>query len=340
MSHENRKFQIRSPFDQELRVNGILITKLEKQLIMNAEIAINKKTDLIKVKLSYVLITPAHNEEKYIEGTIQSVIKQTILPVKWVIVSDGSTDDTEKIISKYTESHPWIELVVRPKHADRQFAAKVKAFNAGFEKVQDMQYDFIGNLDADLTFDPDYMEYLIGKMENDEKLGVVGTPFVEDENQEGYDFRFANIEHVSGACQIFRKACFEEIGGYTPIKGGGIDWVAVTSARMHGWKTRTYTDRVLFHHRKMGTGRGNVLQSWYRLGREDYYLGSHPLWEVFRSFFQMRYKPYIISGLTMLTGYFFAAIRRIKRPISKELVTFYRKEQMARLTGKFLRRSS
>ncbi|NLV85308.1 MAG: glycosyltransferase family 2 protein, partial [Spirochaetales bacterium] len=210
-------------------------------------------------RLSYVLITPAHNEEKFIEGTINSVINQTLHPLKWVIVSDGSTDRTEEIVNKYAADHEWIELVVQPKHADRQFAAKVRAFNAGFERVQGMQYDLICNLDADLTFDPDYMDYLIGKMEGDDKLGVVGTPFIEDDNQKGYDFRFANIEHVSGACQLFRKECFEQIGGYIPIKGGGIDWVAVTSARMHGWKTRTFTERTLFHHRKMGTGRGNIL---------------------------------------------------------------------------------
>jgi len=290
-------------------------------------------------RLSYVLITPAHNEEKFIEGTINSVINQTLHPLKWVIVSDGSTDRTEEIVNKYAADHEWIELVVQPKHADRQFAAKVRAFNAGFERVQGMQYDLICNLDADLTFDPDYMDYLIGKMEGDDKLGVVGTPFIEDDNQKGYDFRFANIEHVSGACQLFRKECFEQIGGYIPIKGGGIDWVAVTSARMHGWKTRTFTERTLFHHRKMGTGRGNILQAQYRLGREDYYLGSHPLWEIFRSFFHMRHKPYIIGGLAILYGYFFAALRRIKRPISEELVTFYRGEQMARLKAKFLKKS-
>lgn len=289
-------------------------------------------------RLSYVLITPAHNEENFIEGTIQSMVRQTIPPIKWVIVSDGSTDATEEIVSKYAKEHSWIELVVRPKHADRQFAAKVKAFNAGYEQVQKLQYDLIGNLDADLTFDPDYMEYLIDKMEGDEKLGVIGTPFVEGENRKGYDFRYASIEHVSGACQLFRKACFEEIGGYTPIKGGGIDWVAVTSARMQGWKTRTFTDRVLMHHRKMGTGRGNILQARYRLGREDYYLGSHPLWEFFRSFFHMLQEPFIIGGIAIFTGYFLAALKKVKRPIPEELVAFHRKEQMDRLVGKFLRR--
>ena len=284
--------------------------------------------------LRYVIITPAHNEERDIEKTISSMIAQTVPPLAWVIVNDGSTDKTSEIVRQYQPQCPWIKLVELPIHRDRQFAAKVSAFNAGYATARDIAYDLIGNLDADLSFEPDYMEYLIGKIAADPKLGVVGTPFIEDENERGYDFRFANIEHVSGACQLFRRTCFEEIGGYTPIRGGGIDWVAVTSARMKGWKTRTFTERTLFHHRPMGTGRGNVIQARYRLGREDYYLGSHPLWELLRSFFQMRYKPYVFGGLAILVGYFWAEICRVKRHTQPELVRFYRKEQMTRLRGK------
>src|SRR5262245_10781480 len=110
----------------------------------------------MKKKLSYVLITPARNEAKSIEGTIQSVVKQTHLPLKWVIVSDGSTDGTDDIVKRYAASHPWIELVRRPERQERHFAGKVHAFNAGYERVQKLQYDVIGNLDADLTFDEEY----------------------------------------------------------------------------------------------------------------------------------------------------------------------------------------
>jgi biofilm PGA synthesis N-glycosyltransferase PgaC len=288
-------------------------------------------------KVPYVIITPAHNEERDIEKTISSMIAQTIPPIMWVIVNDGSADGTSAIVQRYLTPHTWIRLKELPVHRDRQFAAKVSAFNAGYAVVKELKFDYIGNLDADLSFEPDYMEYLLGKMSADQKLGVVGTPFIEDKSESGYDFRFANIEHVSGACQLFRRACFEDIGGYTPIRGGGIDWVAVTSARMKGWKTRTFTERTLFHHRKMGTAKGNLLQARFKLGREDYYLGSHPLWELFRSFFQMRYKPFLIGGIAILTGYFFAALKKVKRPIPPELVRFYRKEQMERLRSKFIK---
>jgi glycosyltransferase involved in cell wall biosynthesis len=281
--------------------------------------------------LTYVLITPAHNEEAYIEGTIKSMISQTVLPKKWIIVSDGSTDRTDEIVKSYLSDHPWMELVRRPEHADRQFAAKVQAFNAGYEKVKSLIYDIIGNLDADLTFDKDYMEYLLEKFNEDQGLGVAGTPFIENEDDKGYDFNYANIEHVSGACQLFRRPCFEAIGGYVPIRGGGIDWTAVTTARMKGWKTRTFTERVLFHHRSMGTAKSNLFSAHFKQGKKDYYVGGHPLWEFFRALFNMKRPPYIVGGILLMAGYFYGALLRTKRPSSPELVKFYRREQMNRL---------
>jgi glycosyltransferase involved in cell wall biosynthesis len=286
------------------------------------------------VTLSYVLITPARNEEAYIERTIRSMVSQTVLPAKWVIVSDGSTDRTDEIVKSYLPANPWMELLRMPERTERHFAAKVRAFNTGYERVKSVAHDIIGNLDADLSFEADYIEFLLGKFSEDPGLGVAGTPFVEDASQP-YDYRFTNIEHVSGACQLFRRACFEAIGGYTPIKGGGIDWVAVTTARMKGWKTRTFTDKTIFHHRSMGTGKGNVLMARFRLGKEDYYEGSHPLWELFRAAYQMRYSPVILGGLLILSGYITAALQRMERPVSPELIAFYREEQMQRLRGKF-----
>lgn len=285
------------------------------------------------IHLSYVLITPARNEEAYIEKTIQSMIRQTVLPRKWFIVSDGSTDHTDAIVQKYTHGHPWIELIRMPPRKERHFAGKVHAFNAGYSRANGIEYDIIGNLDADLSFEEDYIEFLLDKFDQDPDLGVAGTPFVEDASKP-YDYRFTNIDHVSGACQLFRRECFEAIGGYTPIKGGGIDWVAVTTARMKGWKTRTFTDKTIFHHRAMGTGKGSVMKARFRLGREDYYEGSHPLWELLRSVYQMKFSPFIVGGLLMLCGYITACIQKVERPVPRELVTFYRKEQMRRLRKK------
>jgi biofilm PGA synthesis N-glycosyltransferase PgaC len=283
--------------------------------------------------LTYVLITPARNEADFIELTIQSMIAQTSLPLKWIIVSDGSTDSTDDIVKKYLQNNPWIELVRTPVRKERHFAGKVHAFNAGYERVKGLPYDIIGNLDADLSFEKDYFEYLLSKLADNPKLGVAGTPFVEDSKH--YDFRFASTEHVSGACQLFRKACFEEIGGYIPIKGGGIDWTAVTTARMKGWITQTFIEKTCNHHRKIGTGDNNRLMAQFKYGQKNYFLGGHPLWHLFRSIFQMTHKPYIVGGTLLLWGYVWAFISRTKRPISPELVRFYRTEQMQRLKNIF-----
>ena len=289
----------------------------------------NKTIGHRQAKLAYILITPARNEEAFIEKTIQSVISQTVLPEKWIIVNDGSTDRTDEIVKQYLVENTWIELVRMPEHRDRHFAAKVQAFNAGYEKVKDINYEIIGNLDADISFDPDYFQFLISRFNENSDLGVAGTPFLEGGAH--YDYRFTNIEHVSGACQMFRRQCFEEIGGYIPVKGGGIDWTAVTTARMSGWKTRTFTEKVCYHHRTIGTGNSRVLGSWFRHGKKDYFLGGHPLWQVFRSVYQMKNKPYIISGILLFIGYAWGGVTRIERPISTELMQFIRAEQMQRL---------
>jgi len=298
---------------------------------------VTKGSDLMMrgKSLTYALITPARNEERFIEGTIQSVISQSVLPRRWVIVSDGSTDRTDEIVSRYLPKHPWMALVRRPEHAERHFGAKVRSFNSGYEKLASDDYDIIGNLDADITFEKDYFEFLLGKFAEDSRLGVAGTPFVEKTSQ--YDYRFTSVDHVSGACQLFRRRCFEEIGGYTPVRGGGIDWIAVTTARMKGWKTRTFLERVCQHHRPMGTATTGRLMASYRLGMQNYYLGGHPLWQLFRAGHQAMRKPYLVGGLLLLAGYGWGLIRGLSRPVSPELIQFHRHEQMQRLRRGLLR---
>lgn len=278
---------------------------------------------------TYVLITPARNEAQFIEQAIASVVSQTVLPVRWVIVSDGSTDGTDEIVSKYTQVHPWIELLRMPERTDRHFAGKVYAFNAGYAKVKELDYDIIGNLDGDITFDPDYLAMLLQKFAENPQLGVGGTPYEERNSQ--YDYRFASIEHVPGACQLFRRKCFEEIGGYMPVKGGTIDTIAVMTAKMKGWDTRVFTDKMCRHHRESGTAEGNSVSARFRRGAKAYALGNHPVWELFRAAYQMTRKPYIVGGSALLAGYIWSLIRRSQRPVSKELVAFHQREQMQRL---------
>jgi biofilm PGA synthesis N-glycosyltransferase PgaC len=284
---------------------------------------------------SYVLITPARNEAAYIELTIKSVVSQTFKPVKWIIVSDGSTDDTDDIVKKYAADFEWIELIRMPERKERNFAGKVFTFNAGYERARGLKYDIIGNLDADTSFEEDYFSFLLSRFAENSRLGVGGTPGIEIEDSYNYDYRFASIEYVNGPCQLFRRECFEEIGGYIPVKGGGVDWIAVTTARMMGWQTRTFTGKTYIHHRKSGTGQNTVLGARFRYGKNDYYIGGHPLWEIFRCFYQMKNRPRLLGGLFLLSGYVWAFLCRVERPIPRELVRFHQKEQLQRLKNIF-----
>jgi glycosyltransferase involved in cell wall biosynthesis len=278
----------------------------------------------------YVLITPACNEARFIESTIQSVIKQTVLPSKWVIVNDGSTDDTANIVERYAEKYTWMELVNLPKRKGRNFAAKVHAFKAGQERIKAVEYKVIGNLDADVTLDEDHFEFLMGKFSEDLLLGVAGTIFREPGYNSATD-SFEGQNYVSGQCQMFRRECFEELGGYFPSKVGGIDWIAVTSARMIGWKTRSFRDKSFFHNRILGTADRGILASNFAYGKKDYYLGGHPMWQLFRCAYRTVKRPYLLGGMALLAGYVAASLGRTERPVSDELMRFHRGEQMVKL---------
>lgn len=283
-----------------------------------------------KPALEYVLITPARNEAEFIESTLQSVVSQTVLPKKWIIVSDGSTDGTDEIVRKYQTGRTWIELVRLPERRNRHFAAKARAIDAGLERLNGLAYDIIGNVDADVSFDKDYFSYLLGKFEDTSDLGVAGTHYTEGEFHSFKDSHI-NPDHVNGAVQLFRRRCFEQVGGYTPIKGGGIDWLAVTTARMKGWKTRSFGGKVFQHHRPIGTAETHTLHQRFHYGKKDYYTGGHPLWQLARGMYQMLKKPYVVGGLAILCGYFWGWLTRVERPIPKDVMRFYRQEQLERL---------
>ena len=258
---------------------------------------------------------------------------QTLFPERWVIVDDGSTDRTAEIVKGYAKQFRWIELIQRPQRQDRSFAGKVHAFNAGLERVRSLAFEVIGNLDADVSFEPDYLEFLTQRLSEDPTLGVAGTPFTEDGDYDTTKDSFEGENHVAGGCQLFRRECFLEVGGYVPNRGGGVDWIAVTTARMKGWKTRSFPEKRFHHYRTLGTaGRSSVAAS-FSYGEKDYYLGGSPVWELFRVIYRMTKQP--IDGLALLSGYCWAAIRRMERPVSRELMRFHRREQLKKLRAIF-----
>jgi len=282
--------------------------------------------------LKYLLITAARNEEAFIELTIRAMVNQTVRPVRWIIVSDGSTDRTDEIVSRYAALHDWIELYRMPERKTRDFGGKARCFNTAYARAKHLDFDLVGNLDADLTFTEDYYAFLLRKFAEDPKLGVGGTPFSED--GQVYDYRFSSADHVSGAAQMFRRECFEQIGGYVPVKGGGIDVIAVLTARMNGWHTHTFADKACEHHRPMSSANyKHKFVANLKLGQRQYCLGFHPLWQIFRSIYQVSRKPYISGGIALFVGYFWAMARRVERPVKPELIAFQRRDQMKRLRG-------
>ena len=287
---------------------------------------------------SYVLVTPARNEAAFIELTLKSLVAQTVKPLRWIIVSDGSTDGTDDIVKKYAADYPWVELLQMPERQERHFAGKAAAVNAGCERLAGLQYEVIGNLDADVSFDDDYFAFLMSKFAENPKLGVGGTSFREGDLVYNYDF--VGIEHVSGMCQMFRRECFEEIGGYHGVKSGGIDLIAVLSARAKGWETRTFLEKSFIHHRVQGTALHAGLREKIHIGRKDYLLGNHPAWELFRSVYQMQRKPYVVGGLLILGAYMWNLVRGVEKSIPAELMALRRKEQVTRLKAIFRRHSS
>jgi hypothetical protein len=266
------------------------------------------------------------------------MIAQTIPPLRWVIVSDGSTDGTDDIVRSYMQANPWIELIRLPERSERHFAGKVYAFNAGYDCIKHLNPEVIVNLDADVSFEPEHFEFLVSKFGEDDRYGVVGAPFREGNFQ--YDYRFSNIENVWGGCQLFRRDCYESIGGYLPLKGGCIDHIAVVTARMKGWKTRTFVEKVCIHHRVMGTAQQGALKARFKTGAKDYSIGNHPLWEVTRMMYQMKNKPFIMGALALGAGYFWSMLQGVEVPVSRDLASFTRREQMTRLRNVFSRAGS
>ena len=280
--------------------------------------------------LVYVLITPAHNEAVFIENTIRSVINQKILPLKWIIVDDGSTDNTLEIAKNYQGKFEFIDIVTLERQSHRTFASKVRAFNSGFEKIKNLNFDFIGNLDADITFESDYYEKILSKFQKNAKLGIAGGDRYDYVNGE-FEKVIRSSNSVSGAVQLFREKCFSEIKGYRELDYGGIDAVAESMARFAGWEVQTFRDIIFHHHRRTGTAKNSILISYFRNGIKEYLIGYHPLFEFLRIASKVTSKPFLMGSLIWLYGFLWASIRRYNRPVPNEFVINLRAEQLQRL---------
>jgi poly-beta-1,6-N-acetyl-D-glucosamine synthase len=279
---------------------------------------------------NYVIITPAHNEEAFIEQTIHSMIQQTVRPLRWVIVNDASTDHTGDIAEKYAREHPFIKLVNRTRDAGRDFGKKVHAFNRGLEELRDLRYDCIGNLDADMTFEPLYFENILREFDADSELGI-GGGIVYTKFTDTFVTYDTTLDSVGGKVQLFRRECFEVIGGYRPLKFGGIDATAEIMARMHGWKVRKSLRNRVFEHRRTGFAYGKPMVAMLRDGRKFYSLGYDPIFYLLRCIYRLRDYPFLLGSGAALLGYLCSMIRRQPVVLPSEVVAHLRAEQRTKL---------
>ena len=288
-------------------------------------------TSLCKEYGSYVLLTAAYNEERYIEETIGSVVAQIVRPEMWVIVSDGSTDRTDEIVRQYATKHPFIRLVRREKNQFRGFASKVLALHAGLKILPLDSVPFIGHLDADLWLDSYYFRDVLAKFGEDPELGIAGGWYFEKTRDGLWQPRPGNsTRSLPDGIQMFRRECYRDIGELPPIEcGGGEDWYAQVKARMCGWRVRSFPELEAHHLRPTGT-RGSLLRRCYTDGFMDFALGSHPLFETAKVAKMSATPPYIIHAMARMLGFLMAHIHG-KRMVSPELVAFLQKEQLGRL---------
>jgi glycosyltransferase involved in cell wall biosynthesis len=284
----------------------------------------------IHTAATYLLVTAAYNEEKYIERTIKSVVAQTVPPLKWVIVSDGSTDRTDEIVLKYAQKHRFIMLNRITEQHPRNYSAQVLAINAGLGVLRAYDSEFVANLDADVSFEPTYYQRLISRFESDPKLGLAGG-YVLEKRRGVFQSRPGNsTRSVPHAVQFFRRSCFDSVGLYQPLAYGGPDWVAEVRARQLGWKVAAFQDLPVCHYRATASS-GGQLRGRLRQGRMDYSVGSLFLFEVLKCARRLRDSPSVLGAIARLYGFLSLYLSRKPRCMPDEFVQYLQQEQRKRL---------
>jgi len=275
--------------------------------------------------MNYVIITPAYNEEDYIGETIDSVVGQTLKPERWIIVDDGSTDRTAEVISRYTLQYPWIQYVQRSRISGQSYyASNVYAILEGMKEIKEswprMTFDYLAILDADVTLPADYYEKIGDAFAGDTRIGIVSGSCA-NKISDKFVKHLYDRRSCAKAIMVFRRKCFEEIGGFVPMKYGGEDTVACFAARMKGWKTWAYHELIVAHNKPLGTGPSrNILRIRFRQGIGEYCIAGHPLFVLVKCLRRcIMESPFVIGGGARLAGYVYAHFMGESREISSEL---------------------
>jgi glycosyltransferase involved in cell wall biosynthesis len=283
----------------------------------------------------YLLISPCRNEAEYMRQTLDTVVAQSVRPAKWVIVDDGSTDETPQILEEYRARHDWIEIVTRHDRGKRAVGPGViEAFYAGYESIQPGDYEFICKLDLDLRLPPRYFEILMQKMAADPRIATCsGKAYVE---QKGKVVNENHGDETSlGMTKFYRVSCFKAIGGFVrEVMWDGID---CDRCRMMGWKACSWDEPDLrfIHLRPMGSSQQSIYTGRMRHGFGQYFMGTSFLFMLASAVNRLGEKPVLLGSLAMLWGWLKSALQCKPRYADLEFRRFLRRYQMrALLVGK------
>jgi biofilm PGA synthesis N-glycosyltransferase PgaC len=280
---------------------------------------------------NYVLMTAARNERAHIAKLLRSVMAQSNPPVRWVIVSDASTDGTDECVRAYEVDMPYVQLLRMEPHRRAQgFAAKMAALEWAYATLQNESWSYIGNLDADICFPARYFETLIKHLEDDPAVGIGGGVIMEEKFDIFQRRGREQDDYVSGAVQFFRRACFEQIGGYVPARYGGEDTIATLKANLAGWKVRSFPDLPVFHLENGERKRG-ALREMFRDGAMYQSMGSDPAYELMKCLRKAGHPPYLIGGAVRWAGYLWPLMARQRRAVDETFVGALRQRERGRV---------
>jgi len=278
----------------------------------------------------YVIVTPVRDEERFIEATIASVQGQTIRPIEWVIVNDGSTDGTGAIVDRYAVQCPWVRVVHRRNRGFRQPGGGViEAFYAGYKRLTCTSWEFIVKLDADLSLPVNYFEECFQHFEQDAQLGIGGGEIyheIKGEQKLEAHPRF----HVRGATKIYRRACWDAIDGL--VQAPGWDTIDEVKANMLGWRTYSFGELRLLHHRLTGTADG-LLRDRVKRGVACYVSGYHPLFLAASCISRLTQRPYLAGSVAIAYGFLRGYWAGMPRVSDRQFIKYMRTQQLRRLCG-------
>jgi glycosyltransferase involved in cell wall biosynthesis len=278
----------------------------------------------------YVLLTAAHNEEQFVAETIECVVSQTWRPREWVIVSDASTDHTDVITKSFASKHDFIQVLRVEREHGRSFHNKMNAIHAGYASLQTRDFDFIGNLDADVSIGSTYFDKLLDRFRMDKELGIAGGVIQENGAHSCAGTVQERERAVAHAAQLVRRQCYNDIGGYPVLPYGGPDTYAEVAARMNGWRVRSFVDLPVTHHRITASA-GGLLKGRFKQGCQDFSFGYHPVFETIKCIKRLREKPLVMGSVSRLVGFWWSRLLDRRPAVSQEFVKFLREEQIQRL---------